>query len=334
MNVLVIDVAAQIGGAVTILEQFIEEFSQDKNNDFFVVLSALDYNDRDNIKFLKYKWVKKSYIHRLFFDYIYIRRIVRSIKPGYILSLQNATVSVKGVRQEVYFHNALPISEKRYSIFESKKMWFYQNVIGAIVKKSLKRASVIYVQANWIKKKLTQNWAIEESKISVKRPYVNIQAIPRKATAKGVDPENGIVFFYPANSAVYKNHENLFRACAQLWDNDTLNFSLVLTGDLNRLNEKCKTILQGKSYPVKFVGRLNKDQMREYYISTTLVFPSYIETVGLPLIEAKSYGAQILASDCEYAHESIGKYDAVTYFDPFDVTSIKEAIRKTCLGVD
>lgn len=334
MNILVIDVAAQIGGAVTILEQFIEEFSRDKKNNYYVVISNLDYSDRDNITFLKYKWVKKSYIHRLFFDYIYIKKIARSIKPGLILSLQNATVAVNGVRQEVYFHNALPISEKRYTFSESKKMWFYQNVIGTIVKNSWKRANVIYVQANWIKKRLSQSWNVEEPKIVVKKPDANMQAIQGKCLAQNKDSTTGLVLFYPANSAIYKNHENLLQACSQLWDNESLDFSLVLTGEINRLNEKSRRILQGKNYPVKFVGQLTKEQMREYYSSTILVFPSYIETVGLPLIEAKICGAQILASDCEYARESIGQYDCAIYFDPFDVNSIKEAIRKACLGAE
>ena len=120
MTTLVIDVAAQFGGAETVLNHYIEEFKKDKNNRYIVILSTLHYENTDNIKFINCEWVKKSHIHRLFFDDFYIKKIVHKYKPDSILSLQNKTVRIKKIPQEVYFHNALPISEKRFKISESK----------------------------------------------------------------------------------------------------------------------------------------------------------------------------------------------------------------------
>ena len=57
-----------------------------------------------------------------------------------------------------------------------------------------------------------------------------------------------------------------------------------------------------------------REQMAQRYSESILLFPSYLETVGLPLLEAKQYGAPIIASDCAYAHETVGEYENVSYF--------------------
>ena len=53
MKILVIDVAAEHGGALTVLNQFIYEFKSDKANSYVVVVGRLDYEDCDNIHFVK-----------------------------------------------------------------------------------------------------------------------------------------------------------------------------------------------------------------------------------------------------------------------------------------
>ena len=55
--------------------------------------------------------------------------------------------------------------------------------------------------------------------------------------------------------------------------------------------------------------------MRDLYsTSDVIVFPSKLETWGLPLTEAKAYNKRILAADLPYAREAIGDYDLVSLF--------------------
>ena len=71
MRILVVDVAAEHSGALTILNQFREEFENDKENEYFVLVSKLNFQNTDNIKYFSYPWIKKSRLYRLFFDNIY-----------------------------------------------------------------------------------------------------------------------------------------------------------------------------------------------------------------------------------------------------------------------
>ncbi len=100
-----------------------------------------------------------------------------------------------------------------------------------------------------------------------------------------------------------------------------------MTGKLDSLPLECQRIINSSNYPVKFVGRLNQNEMVNMYKQSILIFPSYIETIGLPLIEAKTLGRQIVAADCEYAHEALGDYDNVVYFDPFNCEELIHCLR-------
>ena len=58
-----------------------------------------------------------------------------------------------------------------------------------------------------------------------------------------------------------------------------------------------------------------------------LVFPSYIETFGLPLLEAALVGMPIIAADLPYAHEVLDGYEGVK-FVPYDQPQMwKDAIQ-------
>ena len=324
MKYLVIDVAAEHGGALSILKQFVARFKNDVENEYTVLVSTPDFEDFDNVKFVKVPWVKKSKLHRIYFDSFFVKKLVKRYKPDVLFSLQNKGFKVRNLRQEVYFHNALFICEKRFSFKESRSLWVYQNVISKMTKKSLKYADKIIVQAEWIKRGLADKWNIDKGKIFVDRPDIN----PIFKTVSDNADKVPKTLFYPANFSSYKNHGILIRACAQLWEEKGRDaFSLILTGRAENFPASLKAVIDGKNYPISFVGALSPEEMKSMYEKSILVFPSYIETVGLPLVEAKELSRPIIAADCEYAHESIGEYDKALYFPPFDKDALISHIK-------
>ena len=221
------------------------------------------------------------------------------------------------IRQIVYFHNALFICEKKFSLFESFNLWFYQNIIGKIIKNNIRFADEIIVQAEWIKRVLIKKWAIDANKIRIEKPQ--IESLKTSLEYKPV------AFFYPANGLNYKNHITLLKALIPIWEiND--GPELRLTVNENDLTNECKALLKQGKFPISFLGRLTREEMINEYKSSILVFPSYIETIGLPLIEAKDLGCLIIASDCEYAHDALGEYTKVKYFSPFQPETLSEIL--------
>ena len=94
-----------------------------------------------------------------------------------------------------------------------------------------------------------------------------------------------------------------------------------------KAKELCKYV-NDNSLDVVFLGYLKKEELLEIIKHTILVFPSYIETVGLPLVEAQIFDAVILVSDCPYAKDVCQTYEKTIYFNCFDELSIAEGIKR------
>ena len=70
---------------------------------------------------------------------------------------------------------------------------------------------------------------------------------------------------------------------------------------------------------LRFLGRQNRTDMARHYAQCdTVLFPSKLETWGLPISEAKAHGKSLLVADLPYAHETVGTYSSVSFLPPND----------------
>lgn len=99
MRTLVYDVAADSGGAATVLQSFYEEFKKDTENEYIFVLSVYKLPETDNIKVLNFPEVKKSMLHRLYFDHFVAHKLVKKYKADRVLSLQNLNFLIQTCRR-------------------------------------------------------------------------------------------------------------------------------------------------------------------------------------------------------------------------------------------
>jgi glycosyltransferase involved in cell wall biosynthesis len=94
----------------------------------------------------------------------------------------------------------------------------------------------------------------------------------------------------------------------------------------------CWVDYQIKSYGLNIenLGLIQSSQINEIYQSgSALIFPSFTESLGLPLIEAREAGVDILASEMDFIRDVI---DPVQSFNPFSPISIARAVKRY-LGV-
>jgi glycosyltransferase involved in cell wall biosynthesis len=76
---------------------------------------------------------------------------------------------------------------------------------------------------------------------------------------------------------------------------------------------------------VRFTGHVSDTELLDYYRNATaLIFPSYYEGFGFPILEAMAQGCPVACSRAASLPEVAG--EAALYFDPFDVNSIAEAL--------
>ena len=320
MKIVVYNVAAEHSGALTILKQYYDLAVKDKENKWTFVISTPTLPETDNVKVLRYPWVKKSWFHRLYFDRFVAPKIAQQLQADEVLSLQNLVVRGIKVKQTLYLHQPLPFVEKRYRITEDLKLWVYQNIMSRMIFNSVRKASCIIVQTQWMKDACVRDIKVDPDKFKVIPPVIKIDI--KKSYQQ--ENDNVMLFFYPASATPYKNHTIIVEAAKQLKQKGIDNYRVVLTlqGNENRNVQKMAHEVQEQNLPIEFIGKITMDEVYNYYSQSILIFPSYIETFGLPMLEAKMHSSPILASNCAFSHEILDGYDRAKFFDPFKVEEL------------
>ncbi len=76
---------------------------------------------------------------------------------------------------------------------------------------------------------------------------------------------------------------------------------------------------------MRFLGEVSHDQVMRYHRgSVAMVFPSFIESFGHPLVEAMAAGEPIVASEIPTFREIAD--EAALYFPPTDAAALATAI--------
>jgi len=325
MKIMVFDVPAESGGALSVLHDFYNEYKKDSKNEYIFVVSTPKLKKISNIDVIHFPWIKKSWFHRLYFDYFVAPRLVKKHKVDEIFSLQNVIVPNVNKYQTVYVHNSLPFSEHRFSFTENRLLWIYQNIISKSIFKSIKKADKVIVQTNWMKSECIKKLNVKGSKLEVSPPKIQIYNV-KKFNDKF---EDIVTFFYPASGVTFKNHKLIVDACIKLRKISNVPYRVIFTlsGNENENIMEIYRIVREENLPIEFLGSLTRAEVFEYYSSSILLFPSYIESSPLPLTEARIHNTPILVSDYAFSHEILDGYSKADFFNAFDAEDLMKKMK-------
>lgn len=324
MNILVYSVAADSGGALSVLMDFYKQFKEKKQNHYYFVVSTPHLEECDNITVLRFPEIKKGWGHRLWFEYIKAPQLVKKYSIDKIFSTTNTVIPRTTVKQVLYLHQSLPFIKYRFKFLENKQLWIYQNVISKFIIYATHRANQIIVQTNWMKRAVASVANINKNKIIVRTPILALSNIPQYNGNPHV-----AIFFYPASAYTYKNHLVIVKACQELQHEGINNYSVTFTlsGDENSYSKELKKMVIQYKLPINFVGILPRENVLSLYSSTALLFPSFVETFGLPLIEAKAAHCPIIAADTIFGHEILSGYNDAHFFKSNDYVGLKNIMK-------
>jgi len=327
-NILIYAVALRSSGGLTILNEYHDYYYKNNCKDYhyYFIVSTPELNCNDCVTVLRYPWIAKSWAYRLYFEVFILPDIIVKNKIDKIFSLQNILIQGIKVPQVLYLHNSLPFVNYHFSFFENRALWFYQNPIGFFIKKSIKNAEKVIVQTKWLKRRIVEQCGVNPDKVEIKIPKLDINDVISYTNA--LDTRH--CFFYPATPHTYKNHKILFAAVKELVDRGYNNFEIVLTikGSENDLAKGLYTYAVENKLPINFRGVIPRGEVFSMYSKSVLVFPSYIESLGLPLLEAKMSGTPIIAADTIFAREILKGYDNIDYFKYNDSKCLTRCMNK------
>jgi glycosyltransferase involved in cell wall biosynthesis len=322
-------IAEVSGGMLNILHQFLDNAT--KNNVYYIFTSIKVIEDS---KFIKNIVVDtKGWIKRLLWEHKGFKSWFKkeNLTPNYIISFQNTGVKFKNIPQYIYLQNAIPFVENKWNFFkkEERILWFYKNVFPFFIKFSTNKRTKFIVQTQWMKGIVHKKLNISSNNLLVLRPDEKL--ITSAAKNLNLDNNNANLF-YPATGYKYKNHELLINILLDLKKSNEGVFKRIkiyLTLDCTSNESLFCRKMSEHNLQNSFVllGYISKKEVYNYYRSCDgLIFPSLIESFGLPLSEAKQFNLPIISINLPYVYEAIGKYDKITLVDESNISEWAEAI--------
>lgn len=319
------------GGPLSILKECLEYLANDLAYEYEII--ALVNNARifnyPNIKFHSFSLPKKSWLIRVYYEYIYFFGLSKKIQPYLWLSLHDMTPNVQADIQAVYCHNPSPfppLTLKDLYLGGYKFVMFklFYRYLYAI---NIKKNKFVILQQDSFKKRFQQLTGADN--IIVAHPGIS----PKIKVSSSSQNEN--IFFYPAFPRVFKNFEVICRASEILLKEGINNFQIIFTIS-GKENLYSRYIYNSFKHikNIKFLGLQNRERVLELYSNAScVIFPSKLETWGIPITEAKLFSKPIFLADLKYAYETLGAYDKVNFFDPDNFRQLavlmKSLINKT-----
>lgn len=313
------------GGPLSVFFDFLDEIIKKKIDADNKIVAFVHKKEifrkysKSNIEFIELPKAKKNYLFRMYYEYFFFKRFSKRCTIDYWISLHDITPNVKAINKIVYCHNPSPF--RKISLFDLKmgiKNVLFPLFYGLVYKKNIKKNKYVIVQQDWIKNEFIKRYKI--SNVIVAYPsHKNVYEAQNDCEAKET------TFFYPAFPRVFKNFEIILESVKILNQmSKTLNFKVIITIDGTE-NKYSKYLFRkyNKIKNVKWVGVIPREEVFEYYKeSSALIFPSKIETWGLPISEFKATNKPIFLIDLPYARETVGNYDKICFFNPNDVKEL------------
>lgn len=159
-------------------------------------------------------------------------------------------------------------------------------------------------------------------------PFIgHVKSLPAPVSAGPGKPASDYRFLYVASAEPHKNHRTLLEAWKLLADEGLFpNLRLTLDDhEGNALSGWIKKAALESKLSIQF-GSVNHREINELYEnSDALLFPSLMESLGLPLIEARQAGIDVIAGECDYVRDIL---DPCQTFDPTSALSLARAVKR------
>lgn len=323
------------GGTLTILRDCLKYLSGLSLSEEYKIVALVHKKELalyPGIEYIEMPWTIKSWILRLWCEYVTMRRISHRLSPVYLwLSLHDTSPCVKAERQAVYCHNPYPFYRWKWrELFMN-----YHIVCFAWFSKYIYRINIhsnryVLVQQKWIKNSFVQMFGLAPERIIVTLPGQNDTPNHKIIASDGI-----YRFLFPSYGDIHKNFELICMAANMLAEEiEDTRFRVMVTifGDENRYT-KWLYKKWGHLKCIEFAGFMSRDKLYEAYAQADcLIFPSRVETWGLPISEFASFGKPMLLADLPYAHETAGGSRAAAFFNPQDPYELKEQMKRLING--
>ena len=257
-------------------------------------------------------------------DFVMAPRLIKQMYPdgARVICLSNRAVRLgKRYVQHVLVHNPFAILRQTpRGITRTKTTLFYTKFYPSLLTTNFRKRHFYYVQRPSLARHLRQNYS-HVSKVRIISPVVSASFI-RALEEPCQMSTNAKFVFCPLSANPHKNLSLLAKVAPDLAQ-EGLRIVVTVTPEEWKSHTSA-----GVPSGVDCIGRIGMNEMADYYrTAQAMIFPSLLETAGLPLLEAQAAGCKIIASDMDFTHDLLANSPLLTVFDPTQPSALIQAVR-------
>lgn len=321
------------GGALTVLKDLLTALQKRNTANFNIIAlvhSKSYFPSFSKVTFLEFGWVKKSWLYRFYFEYFLSKKISLKYRPDAWVCLHDMTANVVCPKRYAYCHNpSMFFNGSPRTFLYDFKFFIFRYFYYFLYRINIYKNSWVFVQQNWIRSEFNKYFPTLD--IAVSQPAVSILP-PGKELSNHKKNNKKIIVFYPSLPRAFKNFEVAIKAFNNLdkrgFKESEICLLLTIDGTENRYAKKIFSMGK-KNKLIKFIGLQTKEKINKLYDnSSILLFPSFLETWGLPITEAKTFNKPLLVADLPYAYETVGTYNKTVFFNPYSSDELTKLLIK------
>ena len=311
------------GGSLSIYKSLRPLILKKKNVINITFGRKYNFNKENEIKLIyPIKYLNSFY--RLFIEQIFVLIVAFIKRPKKVVMLGNFPCLLLVRSQKIFFHNLLYLKALEYP-FKFGLKFTLESFLWRLSIKLIKPD--IYVQTDYVKKSLEHYF---KEKLNIKtigcpiNNQMKVGIASKKINENLNKPSSNIKkdnkylhFIYPAAYYPHKNHKLLFES-ADLFKKEKIKIHLTFNKNNLKRND-----LDSESFI--FYDYLNEHEINYLYSKVdALIYMSFTESLGMPLLEITKYNKPIIAIDLPYVESAIKNF----YLFKPSVESLSNTINK------
>jgi glycosyltransferase involved in cell wall biosynthesis len=342
LRVLLNAVSAKMGGAANYIRNIARELEALSPEDEFICVLPEKQVDTArelarNFKVIGTPAANGTYLQRLWFDQVTLRRMLQTEGIDVLYSTANLGMLACPCRQVLLVRNMLYFSSAYDQLLATAglKARFENAMRRWLVCLSVRSADTVLTPSRTMLGALLERCPAALGKAVVNYYGVRPQRVNGAIAQRAHITQGPVTLLYSSLYAEHKNVGTLLRALQELMKSDVA-YRLLTPADPDWQGPRRSAIWHRDSEMardpelrrrIEFTGVLDGRALAGLYTrSDVFVYPSTIESFGHPLLEAMAAGLPVVAADAPINRELCA--DSAIYFSPYDALDCARQIRR------
>ena len=327
-------------GTLAILRECLtclSNLAENEEVEIIAIVHKRSLADFKNITYIETTWPKQRWVNRLWYEYVSLKKVSKEIGPVFVwFSLHDTSPSVIANRRAVYCHNSYSFYRwKLHDLIFAPKIALFAMFTKYIYKTNIHKNDYLVVQQNWFREAMSRIFKINKKNIIVAPAHFKKSIIDTVTNANDFGSSDIYQFLFPASPNSHKNFEVICKA-AELLEKRNISkpYKIILTVSGSE-NKYAGWLYKNwsKIQAINFRGFVKKEELNELYKqSNCLIYPSKVESWGLPISEFSAYNKPMLLADLPYAKETAAGSNKTAFFSPEDAEELAMLLERLIEG--